>query len=121
MTGAKKNPADPQTPEMSLLYLGLLHKGPNWTPEDGEEIRRQQRQHLALLFRLRDEGILLLSGPIPEGDPLRGIVALQADSIEQVRGYFQGDAHLESGRLNLEIHPWLVSKEAVSRLQPRGS
>lgn len=105
---------------MSHLLLGLVRKGPTWTPEATEEILENQRRHLALLQRLSEEGKLLLSGPIPDGEELRGIVICRADSAAEARSWFDADAHVQSGRLRLDFHGWLVPSEAAQRLEPPG-
>jgi uncharacterized protein YciI len=93
---------------MSELILGLLIKGPTWTHEADDQVVADQRSHLQLLRRLGDEGTLLMAGPIPDGDPIRGIVVCQAGSESEIRQRFADDAHIRSGRLLLELYPWLV-------------
>jgi uncharacterized protein YciI len=100
---------------MTQLYLGLLRKGPTWTAEETPELAQAQRRHLALLQHLGDEGDLLIAGPIPGGEDLRGILVCHAESTEQARSYFAQDAHIQSGRLLLEIYPWMVPTEVLGR------
>jgi uncharacterized protein YciI len=100
---------------MTQLYLGLLRKGPDWTAEQTPELTQAQRRHLALLQRLDEEGDLLIAGPIPGGEDLRGVVVCRAESTEQARSYFDQDAHIQSGRLRLEIYPWMVPTEVLER------
>lgn len=114
MSGDKKarSPGDP--PEsMTQIYLGLLKKGPTWSPEETVEVTRDQREHLALLQRLGEAGEVLIAGPIPEGEILRGVVVCQADSVEEARAFFAEDAHLNSGRLVLEMFPWMVPSQLL--------
>lgn len=109
-----RQPGDP--PErMAKLYLGLLWKGPQWSAEVDDKVKADQRGHLANFERLRESGMLLIAGPVPEGDPLRGILVCQAASPEAVEAEFESDPHLRSGRLILEILPWLVDADLLER------
>lgn len=101
--------------EMTTLYLGFLKKGPTWTAEASEQIRQDQRGHLANFADLAADGKLLLAGPTPNADDLRGIVVFQAASLEAARGYLADDPHLQSGRLLLELHEWMVDVTALKR------
>lgn len=114
--GSAPRPAVPHVP-MTQVLLGVLRKGPTWSPEETEETHANQERHLALLFRLRDEGVLLMSGPIPEGEDYRGFVVLDLDSEGDGRALFEADAHLQSGRLQLDLYPWLVPTEILQRLR----
>lgn len=101
-------------PGMARLFLGLLKKGPIWTAEVDEQIRRDQEAHLQRLRDLGAEGHLLLAGPVPGGEHVRGFVLCRANSLEAAEAYFQGDRHIQSGRLILEMHPWLVNAELLT-------
>ncbi len=108
----KRRPGDP--PErMARLYLGLLKKGPRWTPEASEQVTADQRGHLANFERLHAAGTLLIAGPVLDADPLRGIVVCQAASLEALEAEFVVDPHLKSGRLILKIYPWLVDADLL--------
>ncbi len=116
----KRQPGEPPE-EMTRLFLGLLEKGPTWTAESTPEVLENQRQHLALLQDLHEQGVILLAGPIPDGEQLRGIVICQAETADEVRAHFEGDAHFQSDRLRLEVHPWLVDRKRLSQpLLPGG-
>lgn len=100
--------------QMTQLYLGMLKKGPAWTAQASEETSHRQREHLALLARLGRQGRLLLAGPVPEGEHMRGFVVCKADSLAAAEAYFAEDSHILSGRLHLEMYPWLVPKELLT-------
>jgi uncharacterized protein YciI len=48
----------------ALYYVYLLKKGPTWSPDSTPEITALQEAHLANLERLRQEGKLVLNGPL---------------------------------------------------------
>lgn len=100
---------------MTKLFLGVLRKGPAWTPEATPEIMQAQREHLDLLRRLSKTGKLLMAGPIPEGEDWRGFVVCRAPSSEQAHGFFDQDTHIRTGRLVLKLYPWVVPTEILTQ------
>jgi uncharacterized protein YciI len=100
---------------MRRLTLAFMIKGPNWTPSATLQDKRDQAEHLALLNQLRDSGELLLSGPIPDGDPERGVLVFDLHSEDDVRALLADDAHMRSGQLAIEMYPWLVPAEILER------
>ena len=101
--------------EMATLYLGFLKKGSNWTSEVNEQIKVDQRGHLANFAVLAEQGKLLISGPTPDSGDLRGIIVLDASSQQEARELMADDPHLNSGRLTLELHTWMVDANALRR------
>jgi uncharacterized protein YciI len=101
--------------QMRRLILALMVKGPNWTPSATAQDERNQAEHLALLTRLRGSGELLLSGPIPDGDPERGVLVFDLHSEDDVRALLADDAHIRSGQLAIVIYPWLVPADILER------
>lgn len=99
--------------DMTQLYIGFYKKGPLWTGESTPEIESDQREHLALLFSLHQSGDLLISGPTPDGSEVRGILVCRGDSMEEVEALFAEDAHVYTGRLLIEFHPWYVATEVL--------
>lgn len=121
MAQSSNDQVNDDVPEgMTELYMGMLRKGPTWTPEATPEVMQAQREHLQLLRRLGESGRLLMAGPIPDGGDWRGVVICRAQSREQAHGYFDQDAHIRSGRLVLELHPWLVPSEILTQPLLRG-
>lgn len=114
-------PAEPEAvsgeppTRMVQLILGLYRKGPSWRTDAGPEVRQDQRGHLANFQRLTQQGVLLLSGPLQESDPYRGVIVLDCSSTEEARKRMAEDPHLKSGRLELELFPWLVDERALER------
>lgn len=68
-----------------------------------------QREHLAHLTWLWEEGYALIAGPFggkPE-DPLRGIVLLRGDlEEERARELAEMDPRVKAGQLEVEIRDW---------------
>jgi uncharacterized protein YciI len=99
---------------MALYYVYLLKKGPAWSPDSTPEISALQEAHLANLRRLRDEGKLVLNGPLLDSFQLsgeiRGIGVLKAASMAEAREWIGTDPMVKVGRLVFELHAWMVGK-----------
>ena len=101
--------------QMHRLILAMMVKGPNWTATSTPQSRQDQADHLDLLVRLRDSGELLMSGPIPDGDPERGVLVFDVQSEDEIRSLLADDAHMLSGQLEIETYPWLVPADILQR------
>lgn len=108
-------PEDGFPMQMRRLILAIMVKGPKWTPRPTPGDEHNQAEHLALLLRLRQSGELLLSGPIPDGDPERGVLVFDVQDEEDVRALLADDAHMRSGQLAIVMYPWLVPAEVLER------
>jgi uncharacterized protein YciI len=96
--------------EMTTYYVGLLYRGPAWTPERTPEVERLQEGHLANIRRLADEGALLLAGPFTDGGDLRGMFVFRVGSMEEARALVDTDPAVKAGRLRVELHPWYSAR-----------
>jgi uncharacterized protein YciI len=110
-----------EVPEgMTVYYLAILSKGPNWTPDETPEIDRLQAAHLANYDRLRAEGKLVVSGPLLDNGHLRGLGVYRAASLSEAQAYGATDPMAKVQRLSYEFHPWMVMKDTfVEPNQPR--
>jgi uncharacterized protein YciI len=111
-------PAKGYLTEIHRLILGIMVKGARWTPGSTPEDEADQAAHLKLLDRLRGEGKLLLSGPIPEVNPERGVLIFDFATEAEVQRLLAEDAHLKSGPLDMRLWPWLVPADLVEKLLP---
>jgi uncharacterized protein YciI len=87
-------------------YCVRLYKaGPNrgQPPEEAEKI---QIKHLRYLFRLRAEGKILISGPIIDDPPLKGVGIFNTSDKEEVKSLTDGDPAVKAGVLVYEIYHW---------------
>lgn len=85
--------------------VGLLRKGPNWTPAD-----ENGRTHLKvdLLREWKKTGAIFVGGWFVDfGDP-RGLYIFTVDSIEEAQALVAADPAIENGKLAFEFHPWLA-------------
>ena len=99
---------------MTICYVFLLKKGPQWSPDSTPEIEELQRAHLANYARLAEMGKLAVTGPFLDsfaiiGD-VRGMGVLKASSLEEARELISTDPMVQVGRLTFELHAWMIEK-----------
>lgn len=93
---------------MKRYVLAFLVAGP--TPElDSAKSVALQRAHLDNIFRLADEGKLVLAGPFMDNGTIRGIYVFNVSSIEEAQALTATDPAIKSGSLSMELHPWYGS------------
>jgi uncharacterized protein YciI len=85
---------------MAVYYVYLLKKGPTWSPDSTPEIDALQEAHLANMRRLREEGKLVLNGPLLDSFQLsgeiRGIGVLKAASMTEAQAWIGTDPMVRS-------------------------
>jgi uncharacterized protein YciI len=96
--------------EMTTYYVGLLYRGPKWTPEQTPETRKLQEGHLANILRMSAEGKLVIAGPFADEGDLRGLYVFRAASAEEAKALVESDPAVQAGRLRFELHPWYAAK-----------
>ncbi len=104
----------PAEPAMTRYRLGLLWRGPTWTPERTARTDSIQAEHLANIGRMFDEGVLLGAGPFGSSTDLRGLFIFRADTTDDLGPLLARDPAIASGRLRLELVP-LVAPAGISR------
>lgn len=97
-------------PEMVTYYMGLISRGPKWTPEATPEVERLQEAHMANIRKLGESGKLVVAGPFTDGGQLRGVFVFKVGSLEEAKALADSDPAVRAGRLVVEVHPWLVQK-----------
>src|SRR4029450_682748 len=78
--------------------LVLLWAGPIRDQDETEE-DRLQHEHLRPLFALRNEGKLLLNGPVLDDSDLTGIGIFVGDDLDAVRALSEADPWVQGGGL----------------------
>jgi uncharacterized protein YciI len=101
-----KKPAMPL--KMTTAYLGLLTRGPKWTPEKTPATEELQKAHIANINRLAETKKLVVAGPFGDDGTLRGIFLFKVASLEEAKELAETDPAVKAGRLAIEMHPWRV-------------
>jgi uncharacterized protein len=96
--------------EMERYVFGLFRKGPKFTSEDSPERQKIQEGHMANINRMAESGALLVAGPLLDNGDARGILIFKDTPLEDVRKMIDQDPAVQSGRLVVELHPWMAAK-----------
>lgn len=97
-----------EEPGTTVYYMGLLLRGPKWTPDETPELDKLQEDHRAFIRAIGASGELVLAGPFLDDGAIRGIYLLKADSLEAARKLAEMDPSVRAGRLLVDLHPWMV-------------
>lgn len=111
--GAPKGAAaDKPAFEMETFQFVILRRPaqPPKLPE--KELQRLQREHLAHLTRMHDEGKLLIAGPLSKqpDENLRGLCLYRVTSLDEARKLAEADPMVKAGRLVVDVMNWHVGK-----------
>lgn len=111
VSGRSKRPVTPERIEKEIsraksYYLFIYLLGPD-REQDTKTASEIQQQHLAYLFSLRDEGKLVLQGPVLEDTDLRGIGILNVRTREEADRIVSNDPAVKAGRLKYEMYEWM--------------
>jgi uncharacterized protein YciI len=95
---------------MSATEYFLVERahGPSW---DSSRLRREQDgwdEHAAFMDRLVDEGVIVLGGPVGEGDGTHALLVMQVGSEAEVRERLADDPWGEDMLATASIEPWSI-------------
>ena len=90
---------------MKKYVMAFLKPGPNRN-QDSLEAAQLQRAHMDNIFRLAEEGKLVLAGPFMDQGPYRGMYVFNVTSLEEAKALTETDPAIQAGRLEMELHPW---------------
>ncbi len=108
--------ADPSLADSLERYtFGLLVRGPAWTPGDTPEVRDLVSRHLANIGRMAQAGQLALAGPFMDDGVRRGIYVFFTADTAEARRWSDTDPAVISGRLRVELHPWMTGRGILPR------
>ena len=77
-------------PEMTTYYFGMRTKGAKWSAEETPERAALQKQHLGYMFKMHDEGKLVIAGRLLDDGAIRGLLVYKAASIEAATAFAEG-------------------------------
>jgi len=103
---AKKYGADEYG--MKPYVMAFLKKGPN-RDLDSVEAEKLQRAHLDNIFKLADQGKLVVAGPFMDDTDIRGIYIFNVATVEEAKKLTETDPAIKKGSLVMELHPWYGS------------
>lgn len=105
-TNVMRRPNENEMPR--TYFVGLLRRGPRWTPGESPALAKLQEAHLANIRKLAQTGKLVLAGPFEDEGPLRGIFVFKTASIAEPKTLAETDPAVQAGRFVISIHTWVV-------------
>jgi uncharacterized protein YciI len=91
-----------------VYFLVTRTHGPSW---DATRLRREQRgwdAHAAFMDELVEEGLVVLGGPVGEGDGHSALLLVEADSGADVRARLADDPWGEDMLATESVEPWTI-------------
>ena len=97
-----------QAPPPTVRYsLGLLVRGPSWTPGRTARTDSIQAGHMANIGRMWEHGALVAAGPFENGGELRGVFVFRPGD-DPLDSLMAGDSAIATGRLECRLYPWIA-------------
>jgi uncharacterized protein YciI len=101
--------AKPKAEEQIRKYwFVMLLKGPNRT-QDSATAAAIQKEHLANINRLYNEGKIKVAGPFGDRGDWLGIFIFDCETKEEVENLLKTDKAISSGRLTYDVRPWYTA------------
>ena len=94
---------------MQQYFIAFLKSGPIRSQNE-EEAAQLQKEHLAHLGRMYEEGYADISGPFGDNGDIRGITIYNVPTQKMADSLANLDPMVKAGRLEIEIHPWWAAK-----------
>jgi len=111
---AVKKGQDVPDGKMKQYFMVFLKRGPI-RDQDTTAVEELQKQHIANINRLAQEGLLDLAGPFGHDGDLRGIFILNVPTYDDAKAACDRDPMIKCGRLVAEIYPWWAMKGSKLR------
>ena len=92
--------------EQIRQYWFVMLTAGNNRNQDSDTAAKIQRDHLANINRLYNEGKLKVAGPFGDEGKWIGLFIFDCETKEEVEKLVKTDPAIAAGRLNYEIHPW---------------
>ena len=103
---------------MAEYFVGVIYRGPTWSPEVTQEVQEVQAAHLANIDRLVESGEMVLAGPFADEGDMRGLFFYNVDTLEAAQALVESDPAVKAGRLRVELHPWWGPASLAKLLRP---
>jgi uncharacterized protein YciI len=97
---------------MKTYVMVFLKEGP---VKIKDSVAREQLQtaHLKNIFKLADEGKLIIAGPFSDDQEIRGIFIFNVNTVDEAKKLTETDPAVKAGVLIMELHPWYGSAALV--------
>jgi uncharacterized protein len=94
--------------DLEEYELVILRRPAQPSSYDDETMGQLQAEHLAYLDRLRDDGMVVVNGPLVDqpDESMRGLTFFCTGSLEETRRLAEQDPLFVAGRLEVEVMRW---------------
>ncbi|HYM20864.1 MAG TPA: YciI family protein [Candidatus Kapabacteria bacterium] len=86
--------------------LVFLIEGPNYKTYPPDKLEENHWAHLRYLFSLKEQGKLLVNGPMMDAGKIHGMSIYDSANKDEVRGYLEADPAVQAGRFTFEIYEY---------------
>ena len=93
---------------MADYYLVERAKGPAWDHSRGRREQDGWDAHAAFMDALAEEGLVILGGPIGEGDGENALLIVDAESEAEIRARLAEDPWTDDMLTIKSVKPWSV-------------
>ena len=100
---------------MADYYLVERAKGPAWDHSRGRRDQDGWDAHAAFMDALAEEGVVLLGGPMGEGDGENALLIVDAESEAEIRARLAEDPWTDDMLTIESVKPWSVWLRAYVR------
>jgi uncharacterized protein YciI len=94
-------------PGFDIYLVGFMTRTSGQLPA-GTSLNDLQKAHLANLTAMRQQGMLLASGPFADGDTLQGMLIFRGDQRDTVEQRVADDPLVKAGFLTIALGPWIA-------------
>jgi uncharacterized protein len=116
-------PRDPNIPDAFDVYTVVLLRRPPDAPQFSDaELDALQARHLAYRAELRQQGVLVVNGPLVQQSDisLRGL-SIFACGLDEAARLNDADPSVEAGRLSYDLMEWWVAAGTLAFPEAEGS
>ena len=96
--------------DLTSYTLVILRRPPTAPDMTSDELAALQEQHLDHLSKMRDEGHLLIFGPVADqpDESLRGL-CVYGVGLDEARLLAEQDPSVQAGRLTVDVMTWWMA------------
>ena len=95
----------------------MLLKSGETKSKDSTEAATFQKLHLQHLYKLAEEGKLIVAGPFEGGNERRGLLIFDVETVDESLQLESENPIVKSGRLKMDALYWWGTKGTVIKLQ----
>ncbi len=96
-------------------YFMVFLKAGQERSQNAEEAAEIQKQHLAHIGWMAEQGYVDIAGPFGDDGEVRGILVMRVPNKEKAEELAAMDPAVKAGRLVMEIHPWWAAVGSTLR------